>query len=61
MGAPRIQQYVGYRDVMAANGISKSAAYRHLRDAAGRPTGTRKTLRVSVETWERYARRTFGR
>lgn len=56
-----IHRLVSARDVMAAVGCSKSAAYRHLREAAGRPNGTGKTLRVPVDTWERYAKRAFGR
>jgi hypothetical protein len=56
-----ITGFVSYRHVMEAVGCSKSAAYRHVREAAGRPNGTGKTLRVSVDVWERYARRTFGR
>ena len=56
-----INRFVRASDVILAVGCSRSAAYRHLREAAGRPNGTGKALRVTVDAWERYARRTFGR
>ncbi len=56
-----ITGFVSYRDVMEAIRCSKSAAYRHLRKAVGRPNGTHKALRAPVDMWERYARRTLGR
>lgn len=58
---PKVPAFVSARDVQAALGCSKSAAYRHLRFAAGRPMGTRKMLRVSTVTWARYAARTFDK
>ncbi len=56
---PRLSHYVGMKDVMDALDCSKSTAYRHLREASGRVNGTGKSLRVLVEVWERYAKRTF--
>ena len=47
--------WVAAVDVMRLLGCSRSAAYRHLRRAAGRGRGTRRILRVSVEMWEQYA------
>src|SRR5262245_46386617 len=54
-----ITQYVGTADVMPALRSSRSYAYRHLRLAAGRGPGDDGFLRVALETWETYARKTW--
>jgi hypothetical protein len=54
-----IAVYVSAEDVRAALGCSRSLAYWHLARAAGREPGARGLLRVSVATWENYARKTF--
>jgi hypothetical protein len=59
--SPKVEAYVSAADVQAALGCSRSAAYRHMRAAAGRPVGTRRMLRVTTESWRRYATRTVGR
>ncbi len=55
-----ITMFVDVRDVRQALGCSLSAAYDHLRRAAGRDKGKRGMLRVPVDQWERYAKETFG-
>jgi len=52
--------YVTVKEVQRAIGCSRSAAYEHLRKAAGRDKGKRGMLRVPVDRWERYASETFG-
>jgi len=54
MNPPALEPCVSARDVMAALGCSRSAAYEHLRRASGRGEGTRGLLRVRQSVWNTY-------
>ena len=52
--------FVCAKDVMRVLSCSQSAAYRHLRVAAGKTGSSRAMLRVSVAAWEQYAATVFA-
>jgi len=54
-----LTMWVCAKDVEHSLGCSRSLAYEHLRQAAGRIDSTRQTLRVPLDVWERYSQERF--